>query len=120
MCSSDLQLEATERAAAERERTLRREVDKLGSELRAAEKRASANQQLYQVAKGQMIVIEDRLAALKRKHEGALSPEQLRKAAPEAPAAPAAPVADAPVAAAVEAPVAVAEAPVADAPAPSA
>ncbi len=90
----ETQLEALDRASGERERLLKREVDKLGADLRAAEKRASANQQLYQVAKGQMIVIEDRLAALRRKHEGAIAPDQLRKAAPEAQAPAAAPVAE--------------------------
>lgn len=99
----ETQLEATERAANERERLLKREVDKLGAELRAAEKRASANAQLYQVAKGQMIVIEDRLAALRRKHEGAIAPDQLRKAAPEAaPVTQAAPAPQAPAADQVE------------------
>jgi hypothetical protein len=88
------QLEAIERAAAERERQLKKELDKTAVDLRAAEKRASQNQQLYQVAKGQLVVVEDRLAALKRKHEKVIAPEDLKR--PEVPAAPA----QAPVAAA--------------------
>lgn len=84
------QVEALSRASAERERGLKRELDRLHAELRASERRASANHQLYQVAKGQMAVIEDRMAALRRKHEGAISPDKLRKPAPIPEAAPAA------------------------------
>jgi hypothetical protein len=75
-----VQLEAIERAAAERERQLKKELDKTAVDLRAAEKRASQNQQLYQVAKGQLVVVEDRLAALKRKHEKVIAPEDLKRA----------------------------------------
>jgi chromosome segregation ATPase len=87
-----VQIEALERSAHERERNLKRDLDRAQGELRSAERRASANHQLYQVAKGQMAVIEDRLAALRKKYEGAVSPDQLKKPEPpaEAEAAPAA------------------------------
>jgi len=83
----ETQLEALERAAAERERKLARELERMSTEVRSAEKRANANQQLYQVAKGQMVVIEERLATLKKKYEGAVSPESLRKPTSISPAA---------------------------------
>lgn len=77
------QIEAMERATEGRERAFKKDLDKYQVEARAAEKRASANHQLYQVAKGQLVVVEERLAALRRKYEGALAPEQLKKQAEE-------------------------------------
>ena len=77
------QIEAMERATEGRERAFKKDLDKYQVEARAAEKRASANHQLYQVAKGQLVGVEERLAALRRKYEGALAPEQLKKQAEE-------------------------------------
>jgi hypothetical protein len=73
------QLEAMKRAAVDREKELRRELRKSQEAGSSAIKRATNNHQLYQVIKGQLELAEDRLAALRRKYEGAMTPDELRR-----------------------------------------
>ena len=73
------QIEALKRAAIERESELKRSLKRAKADARTHERRASTNHQLYQVAKGQLSLLEDRLARLKLKHEGATDPSKLIK-----------------------------------------
>jgi hypothetical protein len=93
------QIEALKRAAFEREGDLKRDLKRAKGDARAHERRASTNHQLYQVAKGQLSILEDRLARIKLKYEGATDPSKLVKAkvAAKAPATETAPEADEPV-----------------------
>ncbi|MEM6368036.1 MAG: hypothetical protein AAF851_06995 [Myxococcota bacterium] len=83
------QLQALQRAATQRERELSRSLKKAESDARAASRRASGHQANYQVIKGQLEMVEDRLAEVRRKYEGAKRPSELRnlpEAEGEAPA----------------------------------
>ena len=82
----EAQMEASSRAATERENDLKRQLRKLRADLKSTERRSQSNHQLYQVAKGQLAVIEGRLASLKQKHEGAKTPAEVRASDPPAPA----------------------------------
>jgi hypothetical protein len=90
--SLKMQLEALSRAAMDKELDLKKQFNRASTDLRSAERRAQSNHQLYQVAKGQLAVTEEKLAVLRRKYEGARAPEELKKpkaeeAPPEAPPA---------------------------------
>ena len=76
------QIEALKRAAGERESELKRNLKRAKADVRTHERRASTNHQLYQVAKGQLSLLEDRLARLKLKYEGATDPSELVKQKP--------------------------------------
>lgn len=76
------QIEALKRAAAESEGELKRSLKRAKADARTHERRASTNHQLYQVSKGQLSLIEDRLARLKLKYEGATDPAKLIKEKP--------------------------------------
>src|SRR5258706_14412320 len=67
------------RAAIEREKELRRELRRSQENAGTATKRANNTHQLYQVIKGQLELLEDRLAALHRKYEGAMTPDEIRR-----------------------------------------
>jgi len=82
-------LDALQRAATQRERDLKKRLNKADSDARAAQKRAANNHALYLVIKGQLEVAEDRLALLRRKYEGAKSPAELARREAEATSEPA-------------------------------
>jgi hypothetical protein len=73
------QIEALKRASVEREKDLRSELRRAQDSIGHERRRASNHQQLYQVIKGQLELTEDRLAALRRKYEGAKTPEELKR-----------------------------------------
>jgi hypothetical protein len=73
------QLDAMKRATLEREKELRRELRRSQEAASGASKRATNNHQLYQVIKGQLELAEDRLAALRLKYEGAMTPDEIRR-----------------------------------------
>jgi DNA repair exonuclease SbcCD ATPase subunit len=76
------QIEALKRAAGERETELKRKLRRAKADARTHERRATTNHQLYQVAKGQLSLLEDRLARIKLKYEGATDPSKLIKEKP--------------------------------------
>jgi chromosome segregation ATPase len=74
------QLETLMRAAADERKRLEIELKKSDHKARTALKRATNNHSLYLVIKGQLELAEDKLALLRRKYEGAKSPDQMRTA----------------------------------------
>ena len=73
------QLQALQRAATGREHELSKALKKADSDAKAAARRAAAHHANYQIIRGQLEMVEDRLAELRRKYEGAKRPTELRR-----------------------------------------
>lgn len=71
------ELEATRTAAKNNNRARAKDLKRLEQRLEAAQRRAANDHAAYQVIKGHLEIAEDRLATLRRRYEGAKSPEQV-------------------------------------------